>query len=201
MTAAIECWFDFASPYSYLAVMRIESAAAGVSVVWKPFLLGAVFKALGWSEAPFIQQKEKGVYMWKDLARQCEKHGLPWRRPDVFPRLAPLPLRVTLLGEKEPWIGAFCRGIMALHFASERDVDINSEAAVAGVLDSLGQPAGDWIGKAKHPSAKQALKDQTEAARSRGVFGAPTFFVEGEMFWGNDRLDDALAFAARGARA
>ncbi len=179
--------------------MRVEAAAAasGVSVVWKPFLLGAVFKALGWSEAPFIQQKEKGVYMWKDLARQCEKYGLPWRRPDVFPRLAPLPLRVALLGEKEPWIGAFCRGIMALHFASERDVDINSESAVASVLDILGLPAANLIGQAKSPQAKQALKDQTETARKRGVFGAPTFFVAGEMFWGNDRLDDVLAFAAR----
>jgi 2-hydroxychromene-2-carboxylate isomerase len=196
--AGIEFWFEFASTYSYLSVMRIEDAAQrhGVPVIWKPFLLGPVFKALGMDNSPFVLQKEKGDYMWRDMSRQCSKHGLPWVRPSVFPRVGLLALRLALLGAEEGWMGAFCRRVMQLNFAQDRD--INDEAALRGILDELGVPAGT-LARAADAPVKARLREQTDEARRRGVFGAPTFFVGTEMFWGDDRLDDALRFAAAAA--
>lgn len=190
--APLELWFEFGSHYSYLTVMRIEEAAAsrGVPLRWKPFLLGPIFRELGWDSSPFLVQKEKGRYAWIDVARQCRKYGLPWRQPSVFPRAAVLPLRVALLGAAQPWIGAYCRRMMTMNFAEDRDID--SAAAVGEALGALGLPAQQIISDALSDANKLALRRQTEQARRRGIFGAPTFFVGDEMFWGNDRLDDAL---------
>ncbi|MDN0075572.1 2-hydroxychromene-2-carboxylate isomerase [Crenobacter sp. SG2303] len=196
----IEFWFEFASTYSYLSVMRIEDAAArhGVTVIWKPFLLGPIFKSLGWDSSPFLQQKAKGEYMWQDMARQCRKYGLPWTRPTTFPRRALLPLRVALIGADTPWAGEYCRRVMSLNFAADRDID--SPEAVGDVLMQLGLPAAQLIDAAQAEPTKLRLREQTSTALDRGVFGAPTFFVRGEMFWGNDRLDDALTLAAQSNR-
>ena len=193
----IEFWFEFGSNYSYLSVMRIEDSAArrGVAVKWKPFLLGPIFKSFGWDSSPFVVQKEKGEYMWQDMARQCSKYGLPWTRPSTFPRIALLPMRVALLGAEQPWMADYCRMTMMLNFAE--DQDINAPEQVAGVLNELGLPAAKIIAEAQGERNKLLLRQQTESARARGIFGAPTFFVGKEMFWGNDRLDDALALAAR----
>jgi len=196
----IEFWFEFASTYSYLSVMRIEDAAArlGVTVAWKPFLLGPIFKSFGWDSSPFLQQKAKGEYMWQDMARQCHKHELPWTRPTTFPRRTLLPLRVALIGAEAPWMGEYCRRIMSLNFAADREID--SPEVVGDVLTQLGLPAARLIDTAQAEKTKRQLREQTDTAMARGVFGAPTFFVQGEMFWGNDRLDDALALAAQAGR-
>lgn len=191
----IEFWFEFGSPYSYLSVMRIEKQAQrrGVSIAWKPFLLGPIFHALGMSEPPFIQQKQKGAYMWRDLARQSQKYGVGWVQPSTFPRPGVLPARVALLGAERPWIGAFCRRVMDRNFA--RDEDINLPESIAPILEALDLPAAQILHEAQADPAKARLRAQTEEARARGIFGAPTFFVGAEMYWGNDRLDDALDFA------
>src|SRR4029077_17829199 len=91
--ANVEFWFEFASTYSYLSVMRIDDLVrpSGVRIVWRPFLLGPIFRSLGWSTSPFLLLKEKGTYMWTDMERQCRKFGLPWQRPTEFPRLSVLP--------------------------------------------------------------------------------------------------------------
>jgi 2-hydroxychromene-2-carboxylate isomerase len=192
----IEFWFEFGSNYSYLSVMRIEDAARrhGVRIVWKPFLLGPIFRALGMETSPFLTQKEKGVYVWQDMVRQCRKYGLRWTQPSTFPRLGVLPLRVALLGAEKPWIGAFCCAVMELNFAL--DQDINHAGRLAPILSELGLPATDILREAQAEPTKTRLREQTDEARTRGVFGAPTFFVGSEMFWGNDRLDDALLFAS-----
>lgn len=197
----IEFWFDFGSNYSYLSALRIEDAAAqaGVRLRWKPFLLGPIFRELGMQNSPFVEQKEKGAYMWQDMARQCHKYGLPWTRPSAFPRLGVLPLRIALAGDDEPWVGAFCRQVMALNFA--RDQDINQPEALAEILVELGLPAAQMLDLAQSAAIKERLRAQTATARARGVFGAPTFFVGEEMFWGNDRLDEALILAATGRLA
>lgn len=124
MKAPIEIWFDFASNYSYLSVMRIEEAArqAGRQVQWRPFLLGPIFQAQGWNNSPFVLQKAKGIYVWQDMLRQCRKHGLPWQKPSVFPRVSLLASRVALYGAGQAWIGAFCRQVMTLNFAEDRDI-------------------------------------------------------------------------------
>jgi 2-hydroxychromene-2-carboxylate isomerase len=194
----IEFWFEFASNYSYLSVMRIEDAADrhGVRIVWKPFLLGPIFKALGMDNSPFVLQREKGAYVWQDMARQCRKYGLRWTQPTTFPRLGVLPLRVALLGAKQPWIGAFCRRVMELNFVF--DQDISGPDHIAPILTELCLPAQELLRDAQAEQTKLRLRQQTDEARTRGIFGAPTFFVRNEMFWGNDRLDDALLFAVNG---
>lgn len=191
----IEFWFEFGSNYSYLSVMRIEDAARrhDVRVVWRPFLLGPIFRALGMENSPFVLQKEKGAYVWQDMARQCRKYGLRWTRPSTFPRLGVLPLRLALLGVDQGWIGAFCRQVMELNFVL--DQDINDPAPMARILEELGLPAAALLAQAQSEPVKLRLREQTELARQKGIFGAPTFFVGAEMFWGNDRLDDALALA------
>lgn len=192
----IEFWFEFGSNYSYLSVMRIKEEARkhGVCIVWKPFLLGPIFRSLGMENSPFVLQKEKGAYVWRDMVRQCRRYGVPWTQPSVFPRLGVLPLRVALLGAEERWIGAFCQRVMLLNFAC--DQDINQPEAIGRILDELGLPAAEILDKTQAEPTKARLRGQTEEARVRGIFGAPTFFAGGEMFWGNDRLDDAVLFAA-----
>ena len=192
----IEFWFEFGSNYSYLSVMRIETEAQrlGVRIVWKPFLLGPIFRALGMENSPFVLQKEKGAYVWQDMARQARKYGLPWTRPTTFPRPSVLPARIALLGAEQPWIGAFCRGVMLLNFVLDRE--INAPERMAPILSDLGLSASDILREAQAEPTKSRLREQTEEARRRGIFGAPTFFAGTEMFWGNDRLDEALRLAS-----
>ena len=195
-SSTIEFWFEFGSNYSYLSVMRIENAARekAVPIIWKPFLLGPIFRATGMANSPFVLQKEKGAYVWRDMERQCRKFGLQWRQPSTFPRLGVVPSRVALIGADQPWIGAFCRRVMELNFVL--DQDINQTDRLAPILKELGLSAGTILDQAQAEPMKQRLRDQTEQAHCRGIFGAPTFFVGTEMFWGNDRLDDALLFAS-----
>jgi len=192
----IEFWFDFGSNYSYLSAMRIDDTARrhGVQVVWKPFLLGPIFRDLGLETSPFLTQKEKGAYMWQDMVRQCRKYGLRWTKPSTFPRLSVLPARVALWSAEQPWIAAFCREVMELNFV--HDEDINSSDRLAPILAGLGAAADNILREADADTTKLRLREQTAEARKRGIFGAPTFFVGTEMFWGNDRLDDALLLAA-----
>jgi 2-hydroxychromene-2-carboxylate isomerase len=126
------------------------------------------------------------------MIRQCRKYGLPWTRPTTFPRRTLLPMRVALIAADQPWMGEYCKRMMLLNFAEDRDID--SPETVSEVLAQLGLPAAKIIGEAQLEENKLRLRQQTEAGKARGIFGAPTFFVRGEMFWGNDRLDDALAY-------
>ncbi|NHQ94026.1 2-hydroxychromene-2-carboxylate isomerase [Janthinobacterium lividum] len=194
--ATLEFWFDFGSNYSYLSAMRIEALAREkkVHVIWKPFLLGVVFKALGWETSPFILQKLKGDYTWRDMARQCEKYALPWQQPSSFPPTALLPMRVALIGADQGWIALFARRMMAMNFAADRDID-NVEA-VSEALEELGLDARAVLVLALTQDNKLRLRRQTEQAQALNLFGAPSFISNGELFWGNDRLDDALAHAA-----
>jgi 2-hydroxychromene-2-carboxylate isomerase len=194
---SLEFWYEFGSNYSYLSVMRIEALARqyGVDVDWKPFLLGPIFKSFGWNTSPFVLQKEKGAYAWKDMARQCARYGLPWKRPTTFPRGALLAIRVALLGAGQPWIAEYSRRMMQLNFVLDQDFD--TPEVVGKVLADLGLPAASLLAEAQSDANKERLRAQIDAARSKGVFGAPTFFAGDEIFWGDDRLVDALQFAAR----
>jgi 2-hydroxychromene-2-carboxylate isomerase len=201
MSAELEFWFDFGSNYSYLSTMRIEAEAAahGIAIRWRPFLLGPIFRSFGWESSPFVLQKEKGDYTWKDMARQCRKYGLPWRQPTSFPRPAVLPLRIALVGASQSWMGEFCRRTMSMNFAEDRGID--SPQAMHELLSSLGLPAHRVIEEALSDNNKLRLRRQTELATEKGIFGAPTFFAGEEMFWGNDRLDEAIAFCKAQASA
>jgi len=192
----LEFWFEFGSTYSYLSVMRIEALAEqyGVAIAWKPFLLGPIFKSFGWDSSPFVLHQAKGAYALIDMARQCDKYAIPWTPPSTFPRSALLPMRVALLGAEQPWIGAYSKRMMQINFAEDRDID--TPGIVAEVLLELDLPAPELLAAAQTDEHKLRLRAQTQAALQRGIFGAPTFFVGADMFWGNDRLEDALQLAA-----
>ena len=192
----IAIWFDFASNYSYLSAMRIEQLARerGVGVSWRPFLLGPVFKSLGMDNSPFVTQERKGAYVWTDMERQCRKYQLGWTKPGTFPRRSILPARIATLADGQPWQGEFIRKVMQRNFVGDHDIE--DHAALSDILASLGQEGRATIAAAESDAIKQKLRERTEEAQQRGIFGAPTFFVGDEMFWGNDRLDDALDLAA-----
>lgn len=193
----LEFWYEFASTYSYLAAMRIEALAeeAGVDLRWRPFLLGPIFAAQGWASSPFNLYPAKGRYMWRDMEREAARLGLPCVRPDPFPQNGLVAARVALLGSERGWAPAFTRAVFAREFGEGRSI---AEAGVLGeALERIGQDPAAVLKEAQGEPNKTRLKAVTEEARSRGVFGAPTFFAEdGEMFWGNDRLEQALAWAA-----
>lgn len=194
MTASdLEFWFDFGSTYSYLAAFRIE-AARDVPVSWRPFLLGPIFNDQGWDDSPFNVYPAKGRYMWRDMERLCARDGLPFVRPSRFPRNGLLAARVACLASarSEPWLPDFVRTVYRANFGEDRE--IGDAAEIQAILDSLGQPGADLVGQARTPENKQRLRDQTRRAGELGIFGAPTFVVGGELFWGGDRLEDALAW-------
>ena len=198
-SSPIDFWFEFASSYSYLSVMRIErlAADAGIEVRWRPFMLGPVFMSLGWNDSPFNIYPPKGRYMWRDLERLCARYGLRLVRPTQFPRNGLLAARVAMLAQEEDWIGAFARAVMVANFADDRD--IADEAVIRDILAGLEQPADELLAAACTDENKAALHEQTARAAELGLFGAPNFVVDGELFWGNDRLEEALAWAG-GAR-
>jgi 2-hydroxychromene-2-carboxylate isomerase len=192
----LEFWYEFASTYSYLAAMRIGALAeaAGVDVRWRPFLLGPLFAAQGWTTSPFNLYPAKGRYMWRDLEREAARLGLPCKKPEPFPQNALLAARVALVGDDHPWGPTFTKALYKAEFGEGRA--IAETAVVHDLLVHLGLDADRILAMAQAEANKARLKAQTEEARSRGVFGAPTFFAEdGEMFWGNDRLEQALAWA------
>lgn len=193
----MQMWFDFASPYSYLAIERVDTLAqaAGVVVDLRPFLLGPIFQAQGWNDSPFRLFPGKGAYMMRDIARLADKYGVTYIRPRLFPRMSVLPARIALLGQDEPWGRDFCVAVFRANF--QHDLDIQAEDVVHQVLKDLSLDADALIARAKTEAAKEALRRQVDRARNLGLFGAPTFFVGDEMFWGNDRLEDALEWARK----
>ena len=158
----IEFWFEFGSNYSYLSVMRIEEEARKYNVrfVWKPFLLGPILQSFG--AHPF-RQEQKGAYVHSDMARLCRKYGLsPWVKPNVFPRLGVLPLRIVLLASDQPWMAAFCRKVMELNFV--QDQDINQPGSIAPILNELGLPAEDILSQAQSEPVKAGLRSRDRSA-------------------------------------
>lgn len=191
----LEFWFEFASTYSYLSAMRIEglAEAAGVVVRWRPFLLGPIFAAQGWTSSPFNLYPAKGRYMWRDMERKAAAQGLPFRRPEPFPQNSLVAARVALAGIDRPWGIPFVKALFRAEFGEGRS--INEQSVVHGILSDLGLDPVAVLKEAQGEANKTRLKALTEEARSRGIFGAPTFITEdGEMFWGDDRLDEAIAW-------
>jgi 2-hydroxychromene-2-carboxylate isomerase len=197
MRPSLEFWFDFASTYSYPAAMRIEerSRDEDVEVLWRPFLLGPIFaEQQGIQDSPFNVHPARGRYMWRDLERLCAKYGLAWKRPSVFPRNSVLAARLGLLAATEPWGPGFIRSVFEANFA--RDLDIASEDVLRGLLAEAGQPP-DVLARALAPEHKGRLRDQTARAAASGIFGAPNFVIGSELFFGQDRLEDAIEWARR----
>ncbi|MBS0471136.1 MAG: 2-hydroxychromene-2-carboxylate isomerase [Proteobacteria bacterium] len=194
--AVLEFWFEFASTYSYPAAMRAAglAEAAGVTVRWRPFLLGPIFGAQGWNDSPFNIYPAKGRYMWRDLERICARENLPLKLPPHrFPQNGLKAARLALAGEKDDWAPDFVRAVYSANFAEQKD--ISDDATLAAILGTLGRDPETAFAAANTTENKAALKTQTEEAIARGIFGAPSFTVGNELFWGNDRLEEAIAWA------
>jgi 2-hydroxychromene-2-carboxylate isomerase len=202
----LDFWFDFASTYSYPAAMRIGRLAqqAGVIVRFRPFLLGPIFKAQGWDTSPFNLYPAKGRHMWRDLERICADLSLPFRQPQPFPQNSLLAARVALAALEETFMAKaqgedLCLALFHAEFGQGRRID---DAAVVGdILGGLkfeAKPvsADSILAAAGSEKIKLRLRAQTEEARQLGIFGAPAFTTaDGELFWGNDRLERALNWA------
>ncbi|MEM8554621.1 MAG: 2-hydroxychromene-2-carboxylate isomerase [Pseudomonadota bacterium] len=195
---ALTFWYEFASTYSYLSAMRIEEVCrdAGIDLRWRPFLLGPIFKAQGWDSSPFNLYPAKGAYMWRDMERLTAAQGLPeFRKPDVFPQNGLLAARVATLGADEPWGAEFTRAVYQGQFAD--GATISDVGFLTSILSGIGLDAAHVLERAQTDAGVKArLRASTEAAVAVGVFGAPSFTTDdGELFWGDDRLDQAVAWA------
>jgi 2-hydroxychromene-2-carboxylate isomerase len=195
MKPSLTFWYELASTYSWLAAERIETLAAqgGVEVAWRPFLLGPIFAAQGWTSSPFNLFPAKGRNMWRDMERQCARMSLPpIVRPEPFPQNSLLAARVAtaLPPMARP---SFSRAVYRAHFTQGRS--IADRAVLAAILEDIAVPS-DALAAAEAAETKAALRQATEEAQSLGVYGAPSFTSRsGELFWGNDRLEQAIAWA------
>lgn len=195
MPTPVEFWFEFASTYSYPAAHLVEAAARakGVEVKWRAFLLRPIFAAQGWNDSPFNIYPVKGQYMWRDLARLCAAENLPLRRPSQFPRNGLLPARISARFADDVWLPQFVRNVYSANFAQDRD--ISSRDVIADILGQMNLPAADILEAAETQESKDLLRTQTDRAIEQGVFGAPSYLVDRELFWGGDRLGNALDWA------
>lgn len=197
----VEFWFEFASTYSYPAAMRVEALAAerGVAIEWRAFLLGPIFHAQGWNDSPFNIYPAKGRYMWRDLERICTRHDLPFRRPSQFPRNGVGAARIGACFADAAWLPDFVRAVYHANFGDDRD--ISDVGVVRDCLDSAGADADEVLALVTTPEGKARLRNNTETAQRLGIFGAPTFRVGEELFWGHDRMDEAFDWAQRRSAA
>lgn len=193
----LEFWYDHASTYSYPVAMRIEAQAAeaGVRVAWRPFLLGPIFETLlGYADSPFNRNPARRTYMWRDVERLCDADGLPFRLPSAMPRSSTLAARVAVVGVDEGWVARFSPAVFRANFAEDRD--IGDAQVLSAILDGLGLDGAGVLDRALGPGYRPRLRAATAEAGARGIFGSPTFFRRGEMFFGGDRLRQALAWPA-----
>lgn len=198
---ALTFWYDFSSPYSYLAAMRMTDAAraASIDVTWRPLFLGAIFSDAGYEGSPNMAHPAKAAYMWTDLTRQTRARGLPFTLPDPFPQKSTAVARAASMLDPADR-PAFSRAVYVAFFGHGRaltDAALVADMAREAGLDPKAVEAG-----AASPEGRQALFDATAEAQAAGVFGAPSFVTSaGDLYWGDDRLDQALEAEANVAVA
>lgn len=193
----LDFWFSIGSTYTYLTVSRLDQVAAryGATVNWRPFNVRTIM--LEMDNIPFAGKPTKAAYMWRDIERRCVRYGLPARLPAPYP-LQELEFanRVAVVAEQEGWIKAYVQHTYQHWFAGGHPAGV--EPNLSASLVETGQDPERVITLARGDDAAAALVANTEEAKALGVFGAPTFVVDGEVFWGDDRLEDALDWLEHG---
>ncbi|MGO4761645.1 2-hydroxychromene-2-carboxylate isomerase [Cupriavidus sp. 2KB_3] len=188
MTKQVEFFFDFGSPYSYLAYKELPRVAArtGATIVWRPMLLGGVFKATGNHSPADIPLKSQ--WSKTDTERWARRYDVPFRHNPHFP-VNTLALMRGAIGYQRQGADAFARYVEAIFRAMWEDGrNLNDPQEIGKVLVEAGMDPRQALAMLDDPEVKAELKRVTEEAVARGIFGAPSFIVDGELFWGNDRL-------------
>lgn len=187
MSKTVEFFWEPGSPYTYLAATQIEKVASanGGTVIWKPFLLGKVFEARGMKMPASIPAKAS--YMFKDLARWAQMYQVPVTMPKVFPISSLNASRVAIAASQLGHEATAAKAI--LHAYWGEGLDISQPEVLISTLNKVGLDATEIMARTQEQSVKDQLKENTEEALKRGVFGAPTMFIGDAMFWGNDRLE------------
>ena len=189
MTKTVEYYFDFGSPAAYLASTQLPALAAqtGVAVRWRPMLLGGVFVATG--NASPASVPAKGKYIFRDFARFAKRYGVPLKTNPFFPinTITLMRIAVGLQLRQDARFADYCSAMYRAIWVDAQNM--NDAATVSSVLQAGGFDAPELLALAAEPEVKNQLKALTEEAVARGVFGAPTFFVGEQMFWGQDRFD------------
>jgi len=194
----IQFFFDFSSPYGYLAAQKIDALAAkhGRTVDWRPLLLGVVFKQTG--GAPLTEVPVKGPYSKRDFARSARFHGIEFAMPPVFPIPSQAPARIVLWAkQRDPDDAARVAKALYRAFFVE-GVDISNPDVAADVAGRAGFDRAAARAAIDDPAIKDALKREVDAAIAAGVFGSPFVLVDGEPFWGLDRFDQLDRWLATG---
>ncbi len=198
MTEPIEFWFDFSSPYGYVGSRLIGEIAArhGREVRWRPFLLGVLFQTTG--QSPLLGQPLRGPYARRDMERTARLHRIPFRLPGQFPfpSVAAGRLFYWIEGRDPGLARAFAEGVYPRAFG-EGEADTGADQA-AGVAAGLGLDRAESLAALQRPEVKDRLKQVNEEAVGKGVFGSPFFILDGEPFWGHDRLDQVERWLATG---
>jgi len=191
----VEFFYDYASTYSYLAHREIERIAAAhkAEIVFRPMVLGFVFKATGNSMPASVPAKAS--YMVQDVGRWVRRYGLPFKMPSAFPTNTIRALRAAVVALEEGTFPAYHHAVMTAYWAN--DQNIGDPEVLSAVADGAGLDGARLVARSEEGPIKDRLKANTDEAINRGVFGAPSFFVGDQLFWGNDRLDfvaEALAY-------
>jgi 2-hydroxychromene-2-carboxylate isomerase len=198
MANPIDFYFDFSSPYGYLASTKIDELAAkhGRAVIWRPILLGAVFKITGGQ--PLATIPLKNSYSAHDMARSARLMNVPFKLPTKFPVAGQAPSRAFYwVGDKDPALAKkLAQALYHAYFAEDRD--ISNPEVTGNVAAKLGVDKAGLSQALNEPAIKERLRIEVDAAIERGVFGSPYIVIDGEPFWGSDRLDQVERWLATG---
>ncbi|MEX2649342.1 MAG: 2-hydroxychromene-2-carboxylate isomerase [Alphaproteobacteria bacterium] len=188
MSAPLDFYFDFSSPYGYFASLAIDDLAArhGRGVAWRPILLGVVFKTTG--QSPLLSQPLRGAYARRDLERTARELGIRYQVPAAFPINGIAASRAFYwLDERDPGAAeALVHAVFGAIFAEGRDM--GPAEAVVALAKAKGLAGDELAGALEDPAVKVRLKAEVDAALARGIFGSPTVVVDGEAFWGFDHF-------------
>jgi 2-hydroxychromene-2-carboxylate isomerase len=194
----IDFWFTMGSTYSYLSVMRLDAVerTSGVSFNWRPFHLLTILQEM--NHVPFADKPAKCAYMWRDIERRAAIYGIPASVPAPYPvKQSIVANLVVMVGMRQGWCTDFVRAAYRRWFQLGQET--GSEPNVSESLRDIGQDPQPTLALASTPETKASLITETGIARDLGIFGSPTFAVGREIFWGDDRLDDAISFFKKGS--